>query len=256
MILNRPKRVTPNDSRGSRLISKVKARPLRGCFAFQVHHDLQGRLAGKEKMKETEGSRRIRRIREAKTQRQRDYLIYLESGHWKNLRGMKIKECPRCLGCQSPKRLHVHHIHYRNLTDCTLNDLAVLCEDCHRWLHIGLRVKRIQTHECPAEDIQRLIFVGKSNGSPRLKKKKPKIKKHLRKAFRKELNRFYLGGISVQGLSEFISNLMILRAEFQSNDIEKTILNFNASDNFPQNQGESQHSERDATLAAKTLRLA
>lgn len=62
---------------------------------------------------------------------------YLQSDHWKNLRLEKLASrnatCIRC-GKQDPSN-DVHHFIYRNLYDVELEDLAVLCRDCHDLVH-------------------------------------------------------------------------------------------------------------------------
>lgn len=70
--------------------------------------------------------------------RQEKYLAYLESDHWKELRrSKKVSAARRCECCGAGGTLHAHHINYKNLTDCTLEDLAALCVECHNDLHFA-----------------------------------------------------------------------------------------------------------------------
>lgn len=49
-----------------------------------------------------------------------------------------------CEACGSKQFLQGHHLRYRNLTDCTAEDIMVLCEQCHtRWhLYFNSHVDR------------------------------------------------------------------------------------------------------------------
>ncbi len=73
----------------------------------------------------------------------REYLAYLESEHWKALRKLKLDATGRiCQCCGKRGKIHVHHIRYRKYYDCTLDDLAVLNEDCHNDFHFALKMKK------------------------------------------------------------------------------------------------------------------
>ena len=61
--------------------------------------------------------------------------VYLQSNHWKDLRGKKLKINPVCENCGSKKKPDVHHLDYKNLYDVTLKDLKTLCRKCHKKLH-------------------------------------------------------------------------------------------------------------------------
>lgn len=62
---------------------------------------------------------------------------YLRSEHWQNLRIAKLaKHDAKCCICRERDLSNdVHHIHYRNLYDVTLDDLRVLCRKCHNDVH-------------------------------------------------------------------------------------------------------------------------
>jgi len=71
--------------------------------------------------------------------RRQRYRRYLKSGHWRRLRDQKREQVGRrCEWCGAWRYLEVHHVQYRNLYDVTLDDLACLCRDCHRLVHLPL----------------------------------------------------------------------------------------------------------------------
>lgn len=71
------------------------------------------------------------------------YNVYLQSTHWRNLRAEKIREVGyRCEGCQTAydvwepgQSLDVHHKTYERLGFELLEDLEVLCRECHLTRH-------------------------------------------------------------------------------------------------------------------------
>jgi len=70
------------------------------------------------------------------TKRQAEYRVYLESEHWKKLRGVVISRDGRCLRCGSRKPLQAHHRFYRSRWEDSIpEDLETLCRGCHRAVH-------------------------------------------------------------------------------------------------------------------------
>lgn len=66
------------------------------------------------------------------------YRTYVRTLHWLRLRSEKVKSVGNiCKKCGTNKKLQVHHIRYKNLVDVVLDDLEVLCEDCHNKHHKG-----------------------------------------------------------------------------------------------------------------------
>jgi hypothetical protein len=61
--------------------------------------------------------------------------VYLYSDHWKTLRKEKLEQVSVCEKCGAINNLDVHHLNYRGLYDVTLEDLQVLCRDCHKIVH-------------------------------------------------------------------------------------------------------------------------
>lgn len=87
-----------------------------------------------------------------------NYSEYIATEHWANLREMKFIQVGRfCQVCHTPNKLHVHHIHYRELYDCSVNDLAVLCERCHDTLHRQLKKKCLKSNEVELTQIILLV---------------------------------------------------------------------------------------------------
>jgi hypothetical protein len=63
------------------------------------------------------------------------YQKYLVSAHWIALRKRKLSLVNRCEICSRAIHLEVHHTHYKNLYKMQLNELKVLCRECHRKQH-------------------------------------------------------------------------------------------------------------------------
>lgn len=67
---------------------------------------------------------------------QADYQSYLKSDHWIELRQLALAAANRnCEICHGEKHLHCHHLRYRQLHDCTKDDIMVLCDLCHHHWH-------------------------------------------------------------------------------------------------------------------------
>lgn len=67
-----------------------------------------------------------------------DYELYIQSTAWKQKREEFLrynKGKKKCKCCGRTKRIHVHHLHYKNLGDEQMKDLMYLCEECHMALH-------------------------------------------------------------------------------------------------------------------------
>lgn len=67
-----------------------------------------------------------------------DYDTFLDSDYWKKIRSRVIKKFKyACALCNSKKNIHVHHRTYENLGKENLNleDLIVLCSECHAKFH-------------------------------------------------------------------------------------------------------------------------
>lgn len=71
-----------------------------------------------------------------------NYTDYIQSEKWKEKRKIKLKQVNnKCQLCNaSNTELHVHHNNYDNLGHESINDLTVLCKDCHEKFH-DIKVK-------------------------------------------------------------------------------------------------------------------
>ena len=64
------------------------------------------------------------------------YLTYLRSATWRRKRAAALKRAGfRCQVCNGSKRLDVHHRTYARLGNELVDDLEVLCRDCHNERH-------------------------------------------------------------------------------------------------------------------------
>lgn len=71
------------------------------------------------------------------------YAEYLNSPHWEQLRLLSLHAAGhKCECCEFDKDLTVHHIHYRDLYNCTVDDVMCLCWRCHKWAHRAFKWAR------------------------------------------------------------------------------------------------------------------
>jgi hypothetical protein len=88
------------------------------------------------------------------------YAEYLQSQHWEQLRFLALEHSGnKCECCECEKGLHVHHIHYRDLTDCTVSDVMVLCWRCHSFAHEAFRLARRRPSDYSREETVKTIHV-------------------------------------------------------------------------------------------------
>ena len=66
-----------------------------------------------------------------------NYQNYLQSPQWKQIRAIKLSNIGKCQLCGSKSNLEVHHNSYEHIGDEKnhLDDLVVLCRDCHAMFH-------------------------------------------------------------------------------------------------------------------------
>lgn len=61
-----------------------------------------------------------------------NYRAYLRSAEWKEKRKEFIEAANgECEECGSKGKLQVHHLSYDNVGDENIDDVEVLCKDCH-----------------------------------------------------------------------------------------------------------------------------
>jgi len=65
-----------------------------------------------------------------------EYRRYLKTEHWKKFReeALIFHGC-KCSNCGSEKSLNVHHLTYKNRGHEKLEDVVVLCHNCHNEIH-------------------------------------------------------------------------------------------------------------------------
>lgn len=72
------------------------------------------------------------------TLRRMPYSQYLQTKHWKGLRGFMLRRFKTCQNCGRDYGLQVHHKTYKRLgREDALADLVVLCAPCHHSFHTG-----------------------------------------------------------------------------------------------------------------------
>ena len=65
-----------------------------------------------------------------------EYKSYLKSKEWLAVReSLFLVRGKKCERCRSVDNIQVHHIHYVNIFREQLEDLMVVCKDCHRKIH-------------------------------------------------------------------------------------------------------------------------
>jgi len=68
--------------------------------------------------------------------REMPYTDYLQTAHWRETRKRKLMAVGcKCERCNNYRNLEVHHLTYDRLGDERMDDLEVLCPDCHRKAH-------------------------------------------------------------------------------------------------------------------------
>lgn len=77
------------------------------------------------------------------------YNEYLKSNHWYNLRHKFMLvydfKCQKCKKTKKHYELQIHHKSYKNIGHEHKADIILLCEDCHKKVHIKknkLKVKK------------------------------------------------------------------------------------------------------------------
>lgn len=104
--------------------------------------------------------------------------VYLKSEDWKSFRKEVLqKQYHTCRLCRSKGfALDVHHLKYKRLWDATVQDVKVLCRDCHNKVHalmkkykllkklnVGRQWRIILSHLGRPEDKERILDQTVSN---------------------------------------------------------------------------------------------
>ena len=130
-----------------------------------------------------------------------------------------------CQNCQAKGPIHVHHIRYKNLHDCTTDDLIVFCEDCHNILHKMIKFKNLPLEGHDIKFCCSLINEFRASPNYEIRNNRIKFKKQaqqrkqsqyidphqLSKREKKEINRawqlFTSRGSKVSEIGKFIASI-------------------------------------------------
>jgi hypothetical protein len=140
-----------------------------------------------------------KRNRRRLSDREKRYIEYLNSTHWQTLRREKFLQIGGkfCQCCNATAVcINVHHINYKNLVDCTVEDLAALCVECHFFLHRGaqLKIPGGQTDGIPLAEAIELIHWAKEQ--PRAQRSWDKAQQNTKRA--KTINQAKVKRINAQ----------------------------------------------------------
>jgi len=96
------------------------------------------------------------------------YQSFLGSDHWRELREAKILDSDgKCEKCGRRSQLHVHHKTYERRGRERLDDLQVLCENCHYGVHTVELLSKFPSKppECrKLADLEALLYAAMRNG--------------------------------------------------------------------------------------------
>lgn len=152
---------------------------------------------------------------------------YLLSPHWRELKLEKFRRSEkRCFNCMSTKKIECHHIRYREFTDCTPEDLIVLCEGCHYTLHAVLKRNKLPIESVTEENI--LDFLDGEERKTRRKSNRIK-----RKKFSKRVNRLIhqnFKKVTLEGVKALIVELQLVVDEEESISHLVKVMSFASSD--------------------------
>lgn len=80
------------------------------------------------------------------------YRAYLQTDHWQALRqDLFTLRGHHCAICSSDDLVDAHHLAYRNLIDCTPDDLMPLCRHCHDLVHLWHRDGNLNRRQLQAQ---------------------------------------------------------------------------------------------------------
>lgn len=86
------------------------------------------------------------------------YEEYLKCDHWQTMRRLALEAAEnRCILCDSPDNLAVHHRTYLRRGYEKLSDLVVLCGECHERVHDRLK----SVDDTPDDDLRDLLSRGR-----------------------------------------------------------------------------------------------
>lgn len=70
-------------------------------------------------------------------------LAYMQTKQWSELKEHRLRIAQnKCEHCGSTNKLHLHHVTYERLTQEHIEDVVILCEECHNKVHFILGYNR------------------------------------------------------------------------------------------------------------------
>ena len=88
-----------------------------------------------------------------------EYLNYLNSPKWKQIRKEALVLYESCVLCGAKKQLDVHHRSYKNFGNETIvKDLIVLCERCHAKYHYWKNGKKFFNRKKRKRNKKKLVI--------------------------------------------------------------------------------------------------
>ena len=86
------------------------------------------------------------------------YTEYLQGKHWKGLRKVLcLRPDSRCAGCDDHRHLQIHHVSYARVGNELPDDLVVLCDTCHKRVHVEL--DRLYPGQPTAKQVLRTAYI-------------------------------------------------------------------------------------------------
>jgi 5-methylcytosine-specific restriction endonuclease McrA len=115
-------------------------------FLNEKKRDEYNKYLERKKKEEKQSKKRPKKKVYTKKQKQKHkekYHRYLKSDAWKKIKIQVFTERGlECEKCYSTKGLQIHHKHYRNIFNEKLEDLILLCSECHQKEHDKPKKKR------------------------------------------------------------------------------------------------------------------
>lgn len=84
---------------------------------------------------------------DAVMRKRKAYERYIKSAEWQAVRRMALDHFKRkCFLCESVFDLEVHHLNYKNFGFESIEDVVVLCANCHAREHAKPKTKKLRKH--------------------------------------------------------------------------------------------------------------
>ena len=104
---------------------------------------VKSKLKPKFKFNYTDSTPEVDPIKQLMFISAKDKLDYMKTEQWKQFKLERLRIAQnKCESCGSTHNLHLHHITYERLTQELIEDVAVLCNECHNYIHSVLGYDR------------------------------------------------------------------------------------------------------------------